>query len=158
MGVPFIRDDGGDSFQSRHLGHKWCAMSIWKRIGDFASRLSGGALANMIEAVRTLFEGDPATRRRVAFSVAMIALSAKMAKADGVVVPSEGRALRAVLEVPPEEGANAARLYNIAKGDIAGFEIYAARMAQLCEASEPGCAILEDILDGLFHIAKADGV
>src|SRR5690606_34658466 len=53
---------------------------------------------------------------------------------------------------------NVARLYNLAKGDVAGFEAYARRMAELCGSGMPNCAILEDILDGLFHIAKADGL
>ena len=41
--------------------------------------------------------------------------------------------------------------------DVAGFETYAERMARLCGSGKPNCAMLEDILDGLFHIAKADG-
>ncbi|TJW41973.1 MAG: molecular chaperone DjiA, partial [Mesorhizobium sp.] len=49
-------------------------------------------------------------------------------------------------------------LYDLAKRDIAGFETYAARMAQLCGSGHPNCKMLEDILDGLFHIAKADGL
>ena len=112
----------------------------------------------MIEAVRTVFEGDPETRRRVAFSVAMIALSAKMAKADGIVTPDEVDAFQDLFEIPEAEARNVARLYNLAKQDVAGFESYAAKMADLCGTGEDNCLVLEDILDGLFHIAKADGV
>ncbi len=133
-------------------------MSIWTRIGEFVSRISDTALSGMIEAVRTVFEGDPETRRRVAFSVAMIALSAKMAKADGIVTPSEVQAFTRIFEVPRKEARHVARLYNLAKGDVAGYETYARQMAALCGSGMPNCAILEDILDGLFHIAKADGL
>ena len=102
--------------------------------------------------------GDPDLRRRVAFSVAMIALSAKMAKADGIVTQDEMRAFQEIFAVPPEETRNVARLYDLAKRDVAGFETYAERMAQLCGSGKANCAMLEDILDGLFHIAKADGL
>lgn len=134
------------------------AMSIWSRLGSYAASISGNALSGVVEAVRTLFEGDPETRRRVAFSVAMIALSAKMAKADGIVTGDEVAAFQEIFDIPPEEAQNVARLYNLAKEDVAGFERYAERMAAMCGSGEPNCVMLEDILDGLFHIAKADGV
>jgi DnaJ like chaperone protein len=88
----------------------------------------------------------------------MIALSAKMAKADGVVTQDEVRAFQAIFEVPPQETRNVARLYDLAKRDTAGFEVYARQMASLCGSGGPNCMMLEDILDGLFHIATADGV
>ena len=105
-----------------------------------------------------MFAGDPETRRRVAFSVAMIALSAKMAKVDGIVTPDEVVAFQEIFEISPKEGRNVSQLYNLAKQDVAGYESYASKMAELCGSGEPNCLVLEDILDGLFHIAKADGV
>ena len=136
-------------------------MSIWDRIGEFVVRVSASAtsgVADVVEAVRTVFAGDPDLRRRVAFSVAMIALSAKMAKADGIVTQDEIRAFQQIFSVPAAEQRNVARLYDLAKADVAGFEVYAQRMAGLCGSGKANCAILEDILDGLFHIAKADGL
>jgi len=136
-------------------------MSIWGRIGDFIARLSASAssgIAEMVEAVRTVFSGDAELRRRVAFSVAMIALSAKMAKADGIVTQDEIRAFREIFHVPPEEARNVGRLYDLAKRDVAGYEAYASQLAKLCGSGHRNCMMLEDILDGLFHIATADGV
>ena len=43
----------------------------------------------------------------------------------------------------------------MARQDIAGFEHYAGQIARLFVGNP---AMLEDILDGLFEIAKADGV
>jgi len=64
-------------------------MSFWSRFAEYVAELSSSALGAVVETVRTMFEGDPETRRRVTFSIAMIALSAKMAKADGIVLPSK---------------------------------------------------------------------
>ncbi|KQZ81362.1 molecular chaperone DjlA [Mesorhizobium sp. Root157] len=136
-------------------------MSIWLRIGEFVQRLSSSAssgVAEVVEAVRTMFAGDPELRRKVAFSVAMIALSAKMAKADGIVTQDEVRAFQAIFDVPREEARNVARLYDLAKRDIAGFEAYAEQMAGLCGNGAQNCMMLEDVLDGLFYIATVDGV
>nr|WP_282449399.1 molecular chaperone DjiA [Roseibium sp. CAU 1639] len=85
----------------------------------------------------------------------MIALSAKMAKADGVVTTDEILAFRELFDVPPKEERNVARLFNLAQEDIAGFEVYAKKLADLFPYDRK---TLFDILDGLFHIAKADGV
>ncbi|MBD0414710.1 J domain-containing protein [Oryzicola mucosus] len=135
-------------------------MSIWNSISEFIAYISNAAsagMADVVDAVRSRFAANADLRRRVAFSVAMIALSAKMAKADGVVTQDEIRAFHEIFEVPAREQRNVARLYDIAKQDVAGFEIYAARMARLCGSGKENCPVLEDILDGLFHIAKADG-
>jgi len=139
-------------------------MSIFTTLGqlltDWAHQ-GGSAVEALVERVRTAFSGDRETRRRVSFSVAMIALSAKMARADGVVTPAEISAFRRIFRIPPEEVRNVFRLYSIAQADTAGFEIYAERMRDLCDEAPgeegEGCALLVDVLDGLFHIAGADG-
>ncbi len=133
-------------------------MTIWNRLSAFLTGTAATAFATVIEQVRTVFEGDPETRARVAFSVAMIALSAKMAKADGIVTPAEVTAFREIFAIPADEAGNVATLYNLAKRDVAGFHAYARQMADLCGSGKPDCPILRDILDGLFHIAKADGM
>ena len=133
-------------------------MSIWSRFAELLTSTAFNAFSSVIEAVRTAFEGDPATRRRVAFSIAMIALSAKMAKADGVVTQPEITAFYQIFDVPLSDRPNVTRLYTLAQQDVAGYQAYATQMAQLCGGAEKDCPVLEDILDGLFHIAKADGL
>jgi DnaJ like chaperone protein len=130
-------------------------MSIWQRLGDV---VDGGAVAigAVFDWAGGLFTGisDPVAARQVAFSMAMIALSAKMAKADGVVTSDEIAAFRGLFAMPESEAKNVARLFNLAKRDVAGFESYAARVADIYGDDRQG---LEDVIDGLFAIARADG-
>ncbi|MCR4283390.1 MAG: DnaJ family molecular chaperone [Bauldia sp.] len=130
-------------------------MSVWQRIGEVAGNGAEavGALLEWFSAV-VAGVGDPAVRREVAFSVALIALSAKMAKADGVVTADEVSAFRGIFSVPESEAANVARLFDLAKRDVAGYDAYAARIAALYADNRDGLA---DVIDGLFAIAKADG-
>lgn len=130
-------------------------MSVWSRLAEFVSSTAADAFSTVIERVRTVFEGDPQTRRQVAFSIAMIALSAKMAKADGVVTQDEVSAFQEIFEVPEKDARHVARLYNLAKSDVAGFVAYARQVRDLFPGDD---AIMEDVMDGLFHIAKADGL
>lgn len=132
--------------------------SLWDRLLGAVGDAAGSALGRVVEAIRTLFEGDPETRRQVSFSVAIIALSAKMAKADGLVTEKEVDAFRQIFDFPAEEAHNVARLYNLARQDIAGFDAYAAKLAGLCGSGNDNCPMLENVIDGLFHIAKADGL
>ncbi|MDE1158272.1 MAG: DnaJ family molecular chaperone [Neorhizobium sp.] len=133
--------------------------SFWERLIGAIGDAAGSALGRVVEAIRTLFEGDPETRRQVSFSVAIIALSAKMAKADGVVTEAEVKAFQQIFDFPDEEARNVARLYNLARQDIAGYEAYASNLANLCSTgASQNCPMLENVIDGLFHIAKADGL
>jgi len=134
------------------------AVSAWDKVLGMAADAVGNALSGIVESVRTLFEGDPDTRQRVAFSIAMIALSAKMAKADGVVTEAEVEAFKDIFDIPDDQAKNVSRLYNLARQDVAGYEAYAQKMADLCSTGKDNCPVLIDIIDGLFHIAKADGL
>ena len=106
-------------------------MSVWTQLGELLSSLAGEAVSTVIEAVRTAFEGDPETRRQVGFSIAMIALSAKMAKADGIVTEDEVGAFQELFDIPAEEANNVARLYNLAKQDVSGYHAYAKKIRKL---------------------------
>lgn len=124
-------------------------MSIWRRIAAALSALAEGEpLSVVFDKLRTPPE------RTVAFTIAIIALSAKMAKADGRVTRAEVAAFREVFFISSEEEKNAARVFNLARTDVAGYDGYARRIAGMFEK---GSAVLEDLLEGLFHIAAADG-
>lgn len=133
-------------------------MSIWTKIADVMSAVaSSGPVAGALDAIVGFITGvsDQPERRQVTFTIAMIALSAKMAKADGVVTSDEINAFKEIFEIPPKEAANVARMFNLAKQDVAGFDAYARQILKIYQ-NDPD--ILEDILDGLFHIAEADGI
>jgi len=122
-------------------------MSIWTRISEALAALARG------EGLAALF-GPRAPERSVAFTVAVIALGAKMAKADGRVTRDEVEAFREVFSIPPGEEANAARVFNLAREDVAGYDLYARRIAAMFGHGHPA---LTDLLEGLYFIAMADG-
>lgn len=130
-------------------------MSIWNWIGHAAEggTCTVGAFLGWAGSF-VVGIGDADQRRRVAFSMALIALAAKMAKADGVVTAAEEEAFHRLFQVPPGEERNVQRVFDLAKQDVAGFEGYASRIARLYSED---CAVLEDVMDGLFMIARADG-
>jgi DnaJ like chaperone protein len=131
-------------------------MSIWGKIAGAGVGLAvGGPLGALLGAVAGHVVIDRALEdSEVVFTVALIALSAKMAKADGEVTDSEVRAFEEIFKIPPGEAKNVARVYKVAQQDVAGFEAYARQVARIYRGKP---AILEDVMDALFHIAKADG-
>jgi len=125
-------------------------MSIWTRIADKISVIGdsvGGFLTKLASSRAT------APEKSIGFTIGMIALGAKMAKADGTVTQVEIMAFKQVFHVPDKDLAAVSRVFNLAKQDTAGYETYARQIAKLFNSKAP---ILEDVLDGLFHIAKAD--
>jgi DnaJ like chaperone protein len=101
---------------------------------------------------------DTRSRKQVAFTAGVIVLAAKMAKADGVVSEEEIQAFRKtfhpILRDEVKE-AEVARVFNIAKKDSEGFEPYAQQLAEMFKGNP---AVLEELLNCLFLIAKADNV
>ncbi|WP_247653276.1 J domain-containing protein [Pannonibacter phragmitetus] len=134
------------------------AVNIWSSIGAIVTAIGsaiGSGGAQLIDRLVQLVLARPEGTCTVGFTVAMIALSAKMAKADGVVTTDEVLAFRKLFEIPEGEERNVARLFDLAKQDIAGFDTYAKKLADLFPYDRK---TLFDILDGLFFIAKADGL
>ncbi|MFS4437833.1 TerB family tellurite resistance protein [Paracoccaceae bacterium GXU_MW_L88] len=124
-------------------------MSIWSRIAEAIQGLvSGQSLSDIFERLRTPPE------RSVAFTIAIIALGAKMAKADGRVTRDEVRAFRQIFAINEADEPAAAKVYDLARQDVAGFEIYADRIGKMFADKKD---TLFDILEGLFQIAVADG-
>lgn len=124
-------------------------MSLWTRISDALAALANGeGLTAVFDRLRTPPE------RTVAFTIAIIALGAKMAKADGEVTRDEVSAFRRIFTIPPGEEANAARVFNLARQDVAGFEAYARKIAAMFKGDRE---TLMNIMEGLFHVALADG-
>ena len=134
-------------------------MSLWSRISDaLAALVSGEGLTAVFDHLRAADSPE----RSVGFTIAVIALGAKMAKADGNVTRDEVFAFRQIFTIPPEEEQNAARVFNLARKDVAGYQIYARKIAALFNKEGAAlCAddrnVLIDLLEGLFHIAMADG-
>jgi DnaJ like chaperone protein len=137
-------------------------MSIWgKVLGGAAGFAMGGPLGALIGAVaghavdRLRAEPEEAdATKRIGFTIGVIVLGAKMAKADGVVTRDEIEAFRQVFHVPAEEQRHVARLFNQARRDAHGYEPYARQIANMLHDNPRE---LEVLLDCLFHIAKADG-
>ncbi len=124
-------------------------MSVWTRISDAMSALTKGeSLTTVLDKLRTKPE------RSVAFTIAVIALGAKMAKADGLVTKDEVAAFRQVFHIAKRDEAQAARVFNLARQDVAGYEVYAATVAAMFKDEMP---VMENLVEGLFHIAMADG-
>ena len=119
-------------------------MTLWQRILR--------ALELGIDAVlgRARAKGD----KSEAFTIGVIALGAKLSKADGQVTRDEVRAFRDVFHVPEDQHENVAMLFNLARQDVAGFDGYARNVSKLFEPRSPE---LERLMACLFHIASADG-
>jgi DnaJ like chaperone protein len=125
-------------------------MSIWSRISQAISVI-GDSVSTFLAKIAQP-RSNP--EMSIAFTIGVIALGAKMAKADGIVTGEEIIAFKQVFRVPERELSGVARVFNLAKQDVAGYDVYARQLARLF-AQRP--QVLEDVVDSLFHIAKADG-
>lgn len=133
---------------------------IWGKIRGGLGLAIGGPLSTLLGAfgghmlvdrVGAFFGPPP---RDVVFTTGLVALSAKMAKADGVVLRSEVDAFERIVEVPSDERPNVVRLFDLAKSTTLGFEAYAGQLAEVL-SDEP--MLRQDVVEGLFAIATADG-
>ncbi len=134
-------------------------MSIWTRIADALAALAKG---EPLSVVFDRLRGASAPEQSVGFTIAVLALGAKMAKADGTVTRDEVTAFRRIFTFPPGEEDHAARVFDLARQDVAGFDAYARKIGRLFNPEGRRiCAddhhVLVDVLEALFQIALADG-
>jgi DnaJ like chaperone protein len=138
-----------------------CPLGSWGRLR--CDRVGGPLGALLARAARYLpsrlsTRVDRPRQREpggsIAFTIAVIALGAKMAKADGTVSRDEVAAFREVFRVPSDEDSHLRFVFDLARRSTAGFDSYARQVGRLFAGRR---AVLEDLLGGLFYIALADG-
>lgn len=130
-------------------------MTIWQRFPNIATGLAkAGSVIGYLRSL-AVAEKPPVPQHTVAFTIGLIALSAKMAKSDGVVTHDEVDAFNQIMRVPPEEADRVRQVFDLAKQDIAGYDSYARQIAELLADDQ---AVRMQVLEGLFVVAAADGV
>lgn len=139
-------------------------MTIWGKIvggaagfafGGPLGALLGGVAGHAIDKIKTKKKLPEETAlKQIGFTIGVIVLSAKMAKADGKVTEEEITAFKEKINVPDNEIKNVAKLWDQAKKTTDGFEVYA---KQICDLLEKNSSVLEELLNLLIAIAQADG-
>lgn len=149
-------------------------MSIWGKIvggavgfgfgGPYGALL--GALAGHIAVDKRAADararerngfpdGREADERQYAFAVAVVTLSAKLAKVDGHVSRDEVAAIKRVFRIPDADTATVAAIFNEARREAEGFEPWARQIATIFAGRRE---LLEELLGALLMVAHADGV
>jgi len=119
-------------------------------IGALIGSMVGGRISS---ARRSGFHRSFAPPQQV-FAIALIILTAKLAKADGQVSKEELVAIKNKLKVPDHEIDQVGKIFNKAKEDSLGYEPYAQQIAQIYRNN---LAVLDEVINILFYIAEADG-
>ena len=125
-------------------------MSIWSHISKLLESLKIG------ETLSVLFNRLETTpEKRIGFTIAAIALSAKMAKADGIVTNQEKLAFKKVFTILPSDEKHVQYVFKLAQKDVAGYEIYAKTISKMLK-NKP--KLLENLIEGLLYISIADKI
>ncbi|MGH1421127.1 MAG: TerB family tellurite resistance protein [Hyphomonas sp.] len=127
-------------------------MSLWTRLLEGGRRLFEPDVSADGEMAEEGCAPDP---NDVGFTAAVVGLGAKLAKADGVVTDQEIMMFSRVFRASPEDANNVRRVFNLAQQTVRGYEAYARKIGR--KYKHRPC-LLEGVLDGLFHIAGADGI
>ena len=141
-------------------------MAIFgKIVGGVLGFALGGPLGALIGAAaghglidrsrnRAIADGTEAPDAGAVFALGVIALSAKVAKADGTVTRDEIRAFQRLFPFDPDERGRISDLYNEARRSADGFEAYAEQVRGALAAKPE---LLVEVVDALYAIAAADG-
>ena len=143
-------------------------MSIWgKLIGGATGMALGGpigailgiAAGHGVDRVRKLdnFESNQklsSEQKEQIFATSVIALSAKIAKADGNISKSEILAFKKIFEFPKEDEKAISEIFNSAKENIEDYKEIAKQVFDVFRNEK---SLLLELLNSLFSIAYADG-
>ena len=143
-------------------------MSIWgKLIGGATGMALGGpigailgiAAGHGVDRVRKLdsFESNQKLsleQKEQIFATSVIALSAKIAKADGNISKSEILAFKKIFEFPKEDEKAISEIFNSAKENIEDYKEIAKQVFDVFRNEK---SLLLELLNSLFSIAYADG-
>ena len=143
-------------------------MSIWgKLIGGAAGMALGGpigailgiAAGHGVDKVRK-FDADESNKnfsndqKQQIFATSVIAISAKLAKADGKISKSEILAFKKIFEFPAEDEKAISNIFNSAKENIDDYKDIAKQVYKVFKFDR---GLLFELLNSLFSIAYADG-
>lgn len=131
----------------------------WRIVSKLLGMSEGGPVRVAFDQIAQAFgfDGSPhdTARNRVAFTVGVVTLVAKMSKADGISSEVEAAAFERLFDVPEADRKNLRRVFDIASQDVAGFESYAASIGAMLQ-SEPELKV--QVLECLLYVATADGI
>lgn len=126
-------------------------MSIWNKVfakaGDFFTK-SQTAKSHSRELTINSDQLD------IDFASSVVALAAKMAKADGITTIEEAQAFRAAFPIDSKDEQTVNKLFTLAGGSVLGYEGYAKKLAKKYPNNR---ILMMDILAILFLVAAADG-
>ena len=139
-------------------------MSIWGSLiggiigfsfgGPFGALLGsfiGGKISSNSNNFKNAFTQNQSQQ---IFALALIVLSAKLSKADGLVTKEELIAIKEKLKIPNTEIDQVSKIFNKAKDDPLGYEPYAKQIGEIFRGN---FNVLEEVINILFYIAESDG-
>ncbi len=126
-------------------------MSLWNKIFAKAGDIFNKSSDKISESKEIILSGEALD---LDFASSVVALAAKMAKADGITTIEEAQAFRAAFPIDPRDEKTVEKLFTMAGGSVLGYEGYAKKLAK----KYPNNRVLKmDILAILFLVAAADG-
>ena len=138
-------------------------MSIWGSLiggmigfslGGPLGALLGSMIGGRVSAARRSTRFGSFAQPQQLFAISLIVLTAKLAKADGVVSKEELVAVKEKLKIPDNEIDQVGQIFNKAKQDNLSYEKYATQIGQIYKNNP---AVLDEVINILFYIAEADG-
>ena len=139
-------------------------MSIWGSLiggaiglsfGGPLGMLLGSFIGGRISKARSSVRHSSFQQNQEIFAISLIVLSAKLSKADGQVSKEEIAAIKHKLKIPKSEMGQIGKIFNKAKEESTGYEVYAEQIAQIFRNN---LNVLEEVINILFYVAEADGV